>query len=657
MWFCARCGHAKPSPLSECATCASAETVTSAAAAAPKRCPKCGGDVPGPSSLGRLTCPACRNDFGDYAEWLAQCRAAAYAAHPAPSHAPPFEPGPPPVHLRKVAIGFLAAAPLQVLGGLLAPDVLLPCLLLAALQLAAGGILLKGLRGADGLARLAAGLSVLLPVPYVTAFFFMWVFHYFCRPEVASHYGPPTASASPTARARVLLALFFLAIAGLLTQAFLVTPALRTALAWQEPLSGPLAAAHDVLQFYWRHSDWIILGGVGGFWVLGLLGGLRRRLFFPCAGLAAAALFLLGPALAVPSILFRREAAKAEALGLESDLNTLLWALKEPDPKMRLASARRIEALGRDARTAVPALEKALEDVDARVRTAAALALSVLKPQSDRAVAALIDALAQARSPLWEVDALTSALLRFGPRARPALRTLLADLPKSSSGVALLAEIGAPALPGLLEMLGHPAPDARRRALEVLRRIGPDARGVATAVEAAMKDPDVQTAAEAVRAFGEIQREKALPALYELICGDSPLKPAAAEALCALGERDGLAGQPRPGNHLNAVRRPAQWDHLRRAAVDHDVDGTKGEILEELATRAVMCVESSPDVERDLLPFQRFYASARKRSILDLLQALDLPFVLEEDRIRILAPARAKDFWTQWTFEALAGRP
>ncbi|HEX7897621.1 MAG TPA: hypothetical protein VF950_07655, partial [Planctomycetota bacterium] len=58
----------------------------------------------------------------------------------------------------------------------------------------------------------------------------------------------------------------------------------------------------------------------------------------------------------------------------------------------------------------------------------------------------------------------------------------------------------------------------------------------------------------------------------------------------------------------------------------------------------------------DLLRFHRFYGSARKRSALDLLQALDLPFVLEEDRIRVLSPAQAKEFWIQWTFEALADR-
>ena len=640
MWFCARCGNRKPSPLSECATCAQAP-------AGSARCPACGADVPGPSRLGRLNCPACKADFGDYASWLAQCRADAYAAHPAPTHVPAFQPGPPPRHLRSVAFGFLAAAPLQILGGWLVPDVLIPCLVLAALQVAAGVVLLKKVSGADGWARLAAGLSALVPVLILPGFFFVWAFRYFCRPESTSHFGPPPEPASPAVRSRTLLLLFLLVVAGLLTYAFLVDPALRAADAWEEPLSGALGAAAEVRLFYARHSGWIILGGLGGFLVLALLGGIRKQPFLNIAGLAALAFAALGPALGVPALAFRRAVARAETLRLETDLNTILRGLQEPDAKSRLAAARRLEALGRDVRTAVPALEKALEDVDARVRTAAARALSLIQPRSDRAVAVLVDAF---RSHRADVDGLTAALLRFGPRARPAMPHLLATLP--ASAVPLLAEIGAPAVPGLVEALGRTSPDARRRALEVLRRIGPDARGAAAAVEAAMKDPDPGVAAEAVRAYGAILREKALSTLYELARGDSPLRSAAAEALCALGQREGLSGRPEPGNHLNAVRRPAQWDHLRRLAVDDDLEGTAGELLDELAARAVMCVESGVP----LTSFRRLYGSARKRSALDLILALDIPFVLEEDRIRVLTPEQAAAFWTQWIFEALADR-
>jgi hypothetical protein len=57
-----------------------------------------------------------------------------------------------------------------------------------------------------------------------------------------------------------------------------------------------------------------------------------------------------------------------------------------------------------------------------------------------------------------------------------------------------------------------------------------------------------------------------------------------------------------------------------------------------------------------LTSFRRLYGSARKRSALDLILALDVPFVLEEDRIRILTPERAAEFWTKWVFEALADR-
>ena len=167
-----------------------------------------------------------------------------------------------------------------------------------------------------------------------------------------------------------------------------------------------------------------------------------------------------------------------------------------------------------------------------------------------------------------------------------------------------------------------------------------------------MKDVDPSVAAEAVRAHGEIHREKALPLLRELLA--TPLKSAAAEALCALGEREGLSGLPRPGSYLNALRRPAQWDHLRRLTLDEDLDGTRGEILDDVALRAVMCVEPTAGVP--LAELCRVDAAARKRSALEALEALDVPFVLEEDRIRVLTPQQANEFWTKWLYEALADR-
>ena len=652
MWLCARCGGRKPSPLSECETCAVAQKAGAAVALPPAACPACKTPVPGPSPLGRLTCPACAREFPDYAGWLLQCRAAAYAAHPAPAVDAPFQPGPPPPGLTRVARSFFVAAGVQALGGLVWPDVLWPCLLLAALQVAAGVGLLKRPR-ADRLARLAAGLTALMPVFLVPAAWAVWVVGYFARPEALAHYGPPPDPAPPRRRQGAMIWLLGLAVAVGAAHLLLVQPALRTAEEWEDTLPPLLALGAALEGFVARNVLWVPAGVLAGLMVLGLLGAVRRRAHAWASGLAALALL----ALLLPGaggLAHARRSERAVKTLMESDISRLVWTLRQdPDARVRLAAARRLELLGRDARTAAPALEQALEDRDVRVRVAAACALAGLKPQSERAGAVLAEAFAAA--PVGR--RLLRALEAYGPRARPALPALVARVERDDASIRVLAEIGAASVPGLAELLRHADPAVRRRALDALRRIGPDARSAAPLIEAALKDVEPSVQAEAARALGAVQREKAVPLLVELLQEEGPRRTSAAEALCQLGEKEGLAGPPPPGSGLNALRRPAQWDHLRRVSIDHDLAGTAGEILEELAVDAVLCVEAGPEARPLLAPARRFYGSLRKRTALDVLLALEVPFVLEDDRIRILSAAQAADFWTTWLYEARAGRP
>ncbi len=649
MWLCARCGGRKPSPLSECEICASAEAIRPSLPHA--HCPACGADVSGPPILDRLVCPTCRREFPDYGSWLLQCRAAAYAAHPARAIDAPFQPGPPPEGLRRVALVFFGAAAVQILGGLVWSDVLIPCLLLAALQAFAAAALLRALPRADRWARLAAGLSALIPVFAVPAAWWVWVFHYFSRPESVEHFGPPADPSTARRRQRVVGWLLGLAVAGLAAHALFLQPALQLAEDWDDPLSPLLAVGDFLRRFVSGNLLWILPGALAGLVSLQLLGSIRRRSYAWAAGLAT--LVLLLPLLpAIEGLRYTRRAAAAIAMSLERDPSRLLWALKEPDANLRLVAARRLGSIGREARSAAPALARSLEDRDSRIRFAAATSLAVLRPDSDRAVAILAEALHDPR----RQDHALRALTAFGPRARPALPALIARLERDGASVPLLVELGASAVPALAEKLRSSNPDARRRALDVLRRAGPAARSAAPAVEAALQDPEPAVRAEAVRAYGELQRDKALPRLLDLLRHDPLLRGPAAEALCALGEREGLQGSPSPGNGLNAVRQPAQWDHLRRIQIDEDFDGTAGEILEEFAARTLLCAELTPAVEPLLLSVHRFYGSVRKRSALDVLLALDLSFVLEEERIRILTPAQAAEFWANWLYEAKASR-
>src|SRR6185436_12949188 len=95
---------------------------------------------------------------------------------------------------------------------------------------------------------------------------------------------------------------------------------------------------------------------------------------------------------------------------------------------------------------------------------------------------------------------------------------------------------------------------------------------------------------------GDVLREKAVADLKALLQDDPLVARAAAEALCSLGVKDGLARLMLGSNALNAVRTPAIWDHLNRTLLDRDVEGTPTEIVMDLGERAVMCPEVAPEV-------------------------------------------------------------
>jgi HEAT repeat protein len=64
-------------------------------------------------------------------------------------------------------------------------------------------------------------------------------------------------------------------------------------------------------------------------------------------------------------------------------------ALADPEPGVRLSAAMSLEAIGREARSAVPALVQALGDSDGNVRLWAVKALGAIGPDARSAVPAL----------------------------------------------------------------------------------------------------------------------------------------------------------------------------------------------------------------------------------------------------------------------------
>ena len=178
----------------------------------------------------------------------------------------------------------------------------------------------------------------------------------------------------------------------------------------------------------------------------------------------------------------------------------------DPDTNVRLAVLRALKAIGRNAQEAVPALISVLEKEDDELAAAAAEALAFVGPGASAAVPALIAALSRRRVAL---DALL-ALQEIGTAAKAAVPHLIEILQthdedlhyrvasalggigeSAAAAVPLLAEllveraraeqectwvrlalvkIGEPALPALMDLLGHV--DVANQVDSALRRMG-----------------------------------------------------------------------------------------------------------------------------------------------------------------------------------------
>ena len=82
-----------------------------------------------------------------------------------------------------------------------------------------------------------------------------------------------------------------------------------------------------------------------------------------------------------------------------------------------------------------------------------------------------------------------------------------------------LGRIGTPAVPALIQSLGHADPGHRLQAAEVLGRIGPDARQAVPALVQALEDPQLDVRKAAARALGQIgpAAQEAVAPLMEIV--------------------------------------------------------------------------------------------------------------------------------------------
>jgi HEAT repeat protein/predicted RNA-binding Zn-ribbon protein involved in translation (DUF1610 family) len=650
---CQRCGEPMPPEEVACSRCERALSPEPAPfeTLPPKRCTSCGTEIVARAVEGLLHCPACSKEFEDHEEWVRRCRIAAFSAtrpHPEPPEPPP----PRPAWLGGVGVSLLVAAALYLVAGLVIgrAGLLVPCIALALIQAIAGLAVLTGWRSADGFVRFAAGISALVPVFAFPGVYFVGVFALFTRPELLKYYGT-RANPVPERLRHPMLAwlIVVLAVAAGL-QTVLVAGAVETARRWNDPLSPLLDVGARTNAFFVQNWIWAPLGILGGLCILGLWGRINRAGFLAVATLSIAAVVGLSGPPAVEAHVYSRLAVEAAKYLEEKDVQRLLWGTREPDAKIRIAALWSMESTSRSAKVAVPVFTRALNDADRRVRLAGACGLARFDPAAEGVIPVLIAVLEDDRASGDEADRAARALGYLGPRARPALSLLLDRFHASDAPLLAMVELAPASIPGVAAQLGDLDPAARRRAASALRMIGPAARSAAAALASALKDPDPGVRAESALALGEIQRDKAVEDLKPLLKDDPMVARAAAEALCALGMKDGLFQLSQGSNALNALRTPALWDHLSRTLLDKDVEGTATDIVVDLGDRALLCPEVSPECGDlpSLQPFRRLFATSRHRSVLEALTSLDVSFVLDSDRLRILTPDQARAFWMEW---------
>jgi HEAT repeat protein/predicted RNA-binding Zn-ribbon protein involved in translation (DUF1610 family) len=647
-WSCPKCGEQMASEITVCHRCGGPPGVFPVPA---KRCPSCRAEVDEPAREGKIQCPKCGTEFGDYEEWVRLCRAAAFAAiRPVPP--PPEEPPPRPPHLKPIGVSLLAMAGFTAAAGLVA-GLVIPCAVLALLQVLAGISLLSERRHADVLVRLAAGLSALLPLFVLPVIYFVGVFAFFSRPPVVKYFGGRVDPMPDRLRHPLIAWLLVVVVIVASLFAGVVTGALDTAARWNDPLTPAMEVGSRLHRFFAAHWWWAPAGVLGGLCVLALWGKVNRHGFLVVSLLALLGVVSLGAPPIVEAWVYDGTVREASAYLEERNVQQLLWGITVPDPKVRMASIRSMEAAGSRARVAAPAIVRALKDADRRVRLAAACALSQFEPGVEGILPILIGVLEDDRSTGEEKDRAAVALGNLGPRARPALSLLLDRLRAGDAATVALAVLGPASIPGLIDALADPAAPVRRRAARALRMLGPAARSAAPALLELLKDRDPEVRADAALAVGEIHREKAVPALRGLLKDGGSVSRAAAEILCAIGEKEGASEFLETGSILNVFRRPEICEHLHRTPVEKDLEGTGAEILVAAAEQGAMCAEISAESAElpALKAFRRIHTASRKRSLLEVLRLFEIDYVLEPGIIRILTPEQSKAFWGAWLAE------
>jgi HEAT repeat protein len=198
-----------------------------------------------------------------------------------------------------------------------------------------------------------------------------------------------------------------------------------------------------------------------------------------------------------------------------TELATTRWvqALRSPQVEKRRAAVEALAALGSDIKGVVPGLIVALKDKDAGVQLEATTALVRIGQPAVPALRATLND-EQAR------DGALRTLVQCGPAGVAALTGALKDADEVVRGESARALGGmgtdaAAAVPALIETLKDPDRSVRREAVHALGRIGGDTQTSVPAIVALLKDPWAVNRGEAAIALQRLgpQARAAVPAL------------------------------------------------------------------------------------------------------------------------------------------------
>ena len=214
---------------------------------------------------------------------------------------------------------------------------------------------------------------------------------------------------------------------------------------------------------------------------------------------------------------FHKVIASAFAEIGQPAVESLIQALRGEDWVIRRHATIALELIGEEASSAVPALIEALSDQDIYVRVNAAFALAQIGSPAKKIVQVLIQTW---RKPNFVV---------LGHHIQRPFHAVVAEA---------LAEMGPPAIPGLMKALSDKDGKVRRYAAITLGLIGESASAAVPALVKALSDEEATVRGSAVKALGQmgLRAETAVQMLIEALNdSDQSVRNSVIDALKKIG--------------------------------------------------------------------------------------------------------------------------